>query len=286
MPESKKLGQGMSSVNQEPPSTTGQIRVHVGLVHNFGHRFLEAQKAHELVVHSLKKLHFVVTSSAHGPQPAVVRPGILQSLTRKVRDLALKDAYRSQVLNIEPKKRNVRVNARKVLESLKGSERDKMWVDGQITKKHSEVWKDALRNGADFVLVSEDDAIPAEEFALRLDALMKEVMASNPAYVDLAGGFKRELVAGNVGVSRLTKVGPMYTRVVTNTSCSYLMQSRFIEDAIRVLSSLPLSRLIAVDTFVNEVSRHTALDNAAACLHAEPRIFFHGSMNNGLASWR
>lgn len=120
-----------------------------------------------------------------------MRPGITRSLARKFLDLGLKDAYHTDVLGFEKKKHGVPWLARKLAPALSAVEREKMWVDGQLTQKHSQVWAEAKTTRADWVVVLEDDALPAQSLASQLVQVVCDAVEFSLRYADLGGGIPK-----------------------------------------------------------------------------------------------
>lgn len=100
------------------------------------------------------------------------------------------------------------------------------------------------------------------------------------------GGFQRGRVVAEHHFLRSVSSGDVFGRIMTNTTCAYLMDIRLAEEAEAYLRRFPLRQLVAIDTFVNYVSTELSANGPQLCLHADPLPFQHGSMTGDLKSWR
>ena len=261
------------------------MKFHVGLVHNFGDRFAEAVALHESVIAKLRASGFAVSASMHGEQTPAVDPGPLRGFKQQLAHSALKRKYCRRTLEARSIP-TIRKQFSKALVAANRQERLKMWVDGEISRKHSEIWRDSNRNNADWVVVLEDDALPKPGWEVRIDNLVEDLVSFRPQYVDLAGGFKTETVTSHRSFVRKTSSGVLFAKVMTNTSCGYAMGRDFVERALKHFESFPNKDLVAIDTFVNDLSTVGKTTESQRSLHTSPTIFAHGSMTGDFESWR
>ena len=262
------------------------MKIHIGLVHNFGPRFDGAVALHHEVVWQFRSMGWDVSSSMQGSQPSVAIPGLFRSAKQKLANARLKDLYVSQVLRRRDQGLALNKQAAKIWTSTRSSERKKMWVDGQVTRKHSMIWDDALANKADYALVLEDDVRPKDDWRNRIDLLVKDIVEFEPQYVDLAGGFKTEAVTSQDLVLSARRSGIAFRGCMTNTIAGYIMDQSVFCGSLEAVKSMNDSSLIASDTLVNYALAIRETRQSDVCLHTQPSIFTHGSMSGEFKSWR
>ena len=261
------------------------MKFHVGLVHNFDGRFAGAVALHQAIIAKLRFSGFTVSHSMRGEQPPAVDPGRLRGFKQKLLDISLKKKYEAKTLG-SGRVPTIRKQIATTVLAANKQERLRMCIDGQVLRKHAEIWNDSINHDADWLVVLEDDALPNPGWEVRLDKLVEDLIRFNPQYADLAGGFKTESVTSQRLFVRMTSSGILFSKVMTNTTGGYAMGRDFVEKALGHFDSLPERELLAIDTFVNDVTTITKTAANDFSLHTSPTIFTHGSRAGDLDSWR
>jgi hypothetical protein len=157
-----------------------------------------------------------------------------------------------------------------------------------VARKHITAWR-TCNHGADYIIVIEDDAVFLPETELRFLALLDRLNTRSPAndlYVDLAGGWPiSALRVANV-ISKRTESWNHFYRPVTNTACAYLISSVTARRFCRILDERPWFRWAPIDWLINGLFVR-AMKNGVVfdCMHADPPILAHGSIEGIYAPW-
>lgn len=159
-----------------------------------------------------------------------------------------------------------------------------------VTDKHIRAWEAFLDMGGDFLICFEDDAVFRGDSIQRVRDLLDLLSRNNqgrPTYIDLAGGCQlQELRIDKLELQRDASFR-YYSKPVTNTACSYLMNRPLVADFHNALIIKPWLRLIGVDWMMNNLL--VLLDKSGMqcdCMHSEPSIFKHGTFTGEYVSWQ
>lgn len=163
-------------------------------------------------------------------------------------------------------------------------------IEVNVTDKHVRGWIAFLEADADFVVMSEDDAVFDTDTSATFGEvieLVREYAANNtPMYMDLAGGCRLQdlgidLLKGDIISNRFRK----YKKPVTNTACCYLLSRKLAEIFLAKLIEHPEYRTIGVDWMMNQLFIDIFDDGVVVkCFHAEPPIIRHGSVTGDFVS--
>ena len=150
-----------------------------------------------------------------------------------------------------------------------------------VTENHIEAWSAFLALGADFLICFEDDAIFKENSSQRVIELLDNLIQSSPdcpVYADLAGGYENDVLKINNLETKREASFRFYSKPVTNTSCTYLINRPLATFFIEMLAKKPQFRLIVSDWLMNKLFI-LAEDKGmpCVCMHAFPTIFKQGS---------
>lgn len=157
-----------------------------------------------------------------------------------------------------------------------------------ITENHIEAWSAFLALGADFLICFEDDTIFKEDSSQRVIELLDNFTRRSPdglIYVDLAGGCEDDALKINNLETGKDASFRYYSKLVTNTSCSYLINRPLATFFIEMIAKTPQLRLIVSDWLMNKLFILADNDGVkCACMHASPTIFKQGSFTGEYVS--
>ncbi len=161
------------------------------------------------------------------------------------------------------------------------------FIETCVTAKHIAAWTSFLENGADQLLVCEDDLVFRPDSNARFAAaLAAACQAEGLQYIDLAGGFP----PADLGVDQLEagRDGDrvLYEPAVTNTGCGYLLSRPLATEFLGIVQRRPRLRLIGISGMINAMlidMRKRGL--VCTAVHHDPTVFGHGSFTGDYVSW-
>lgn len=157
-----------------------------------------------------------------------------------------------------------------------------------LTENHIESWSAFLAIGADFMICFEDDTVFKEDSSQRVIELLDNLSRKSPdnlTYVDLAGGYELDALQIDDLESGRDASFRFYSKPVTNTACSYLINRTCANFFIERVAKLPELRLIGADWLMNKLFILAENEGVkGSCMHASPTIFKHGSVTGEYAS--
>ena len=158
-----------------------------------------------------------------------------------------------------------------------------------IAGKHIDAWRGALRRGADFLIVLEDDAVLPIDVGAAADRIRNRLEgcgAGDDVYIDLAGGIRTEGLNVAFVPQQHADGWISYRRPVTNTACAYGLAAATAAAFCEMVDRRPWYRHLCIDWMIDMlmVERLKAA-RSFACFHASPPIFGHGSMIGAYAPW-
>ena len=176
---------------------------------------------------------------------------------------------------------------------LSKSARTNAWhirqVEQAVTAKHVRAWQLFYATGEDELLVLESDATATNTSHDMVRALLDHP-SDSPRYVNLAGGLEPE----DIGIAHLrtqqsagVEGAFTYRKPVTNTSCAYLVNRAFVEQAVEHLRHSPDDASLGIDWLFNAIfmERDASGGVTIECLHAHPPAIGHGSIIGVTRSW-
>ena len=162
-------------------------------------------------------------------------------------------------------------------------------VEQAVTAKHITAWRAFQASGEQELLAMESDAGRTNRTRPTVDYLL-DSPAHVPRYVNLAGGLNTDAI-------RITHLRDQtdaharnlqrYRKPVTNTSCAYLVNRRFVDLALHHLDRSPEDAQLGIDWLFNAIflDHAQAEDTVIECWHAEPPVIVHGSLEGVTKSW-
>ena len=157
-------------------------------------------------------------------------------------------------------------------------------IELMLTDKHIRAWDRFFDSDANLLIVFEDDAIIPEENYERFLSIINKALNYDDKqglYIDLAGGFPLE----SLGVNQLFKKDDdgviHFSKPVTNTACSYILNKRIVEKFKGLILLTPILRFIPADWMLNKLFIELdRLGSEVNCFHTYPPVFKHGSFAN------
>lgn len=176
---------------------------------------------------------------------------------------------------------------------LSSTARNNAWhvrqVEQAVTAKHIGAWRAFQASGDQELLAMESDAGRTNRTRPTVDYLL-DSPAHVPRYVNLAGGLNTDVI----GITHLRDQTDAhdghlqrYRKPVTNTSCAYLVNRRFVDAALHHLDRSPEDAHLGIDWLFNSIflDHAQAEDTVIECWHAEPPVIVHGSLEGVTKSW-
>ena len=164
-------------------------------------------------------------------------------------------------------------------------------IEMALTDKHVRGWQTFLDSNCGYLLTMEDDAalLPdtADTFLQALAILEQYSPEDDLVYFDLAGGLDTNgLQIGSLRRELEQNRFRRMSKITTNTTCCFIMSRALVEDFATRVQKRPQYRKVVSDWLINTL----LIDQAATaqrphyCLHAEPPIMIHGSIQGLYAS--
>lgn len=161
--------------------------------------------------------------------------------------------------------------------------KSEVFATRQLTSKHIRAWESFIDSDSNFLVIMEDDVIFKDNSADRFRELVLECLFSvstnqkNYIYFDLAGGFDLNKLNLSEFIIKKDQVINLL-RPTTNTTCSYLISRDLVEKFLNIIYKKPHLRNIAIDWLINLLFL-TLKNEKITCIHFEPSIFIHGSID-------
>ena len=157
-----------------------------------------------------------------------------------------------------------------------------------VSNKHLFIFDLAIEKKVDYLIVFEDDAIFKNDSISRVIELLGLIRKhkDEPGYIDLAGGLNLEGLKMERLISKRGEGKVFYSRPLTNTACSYLINKTQLETINNTLVGRPWLRYIGIDWLLNKIFiiQSKELFNSF-CIHTVPPIFGHGSVTGEFNPW-
>jgi hypothetical protein len=162
-------------------------------------------------------------------------------------------------------------------------------IEREITKKHIRSWESFLESKSDFLICLEDDIIFEENSLSKMLEVLKKASAfhnESYIYIDLAGGFEiKDLKIPN-SIYEMEGNFYKFSIPISNTACCYLLNRALVEQFVYHIHSRPWLNLLPLDWAINKIFiEMRCVSENFFCLHANPTIFRHGSLNNFYQKW-
>jgi hypothetical protein len=157
-----------------------------------------------------------------------------------------------------------------------------MCIESYLTHKHIACWK-RLNDRSHFILALEDDALMLDNSIPGLSSILDFVITRNTplVYIDLAGGFDVKRIVPPQLIVREHPALIEFSRIVTNTTCSYLISSALARQFLKIVAQDPSMANLPPDWMINDLAMRLNPDRDSTpilCAHASPSIFVHGSV--------
>jgi hypothetical protein len=159
-------------------------------------------------------------------------------------------------------------------------------IETFVTNKHMNGVRRAHELKMDGLIILEVDACSNENSREGLSAIMSKLKyeVTTPLYVNIAGGLQPD----QLGIQRLghkyeNEPFVNYLKPVTNTSCSYLLNRKFIAAFIEWVISNPDKQALGIDWVFNCFFMDSKFEIKS--LHSDPPALTHGSFSGITQSW-
>lgn len=157
-----------------------------------------------------------------------------------------------------------------------------------LTNKHIESLNTAAKEKADIMIAFEDDAVFKEDSIKKIVSLLENYgQDEKKIYFDLAGGCNlQELGYENI-LERKEGNVHFYSKLVTNTTCAYIINRKTYLACIDFVIKKPHYRYIAIDWLCNAFFMHRETKDegiVSLCAHSHPPILEHGSATGKVRS--
>ncbi len=159
-------------------------------------------------------------------------------------------------------------------------------IERFVTAKHIRAWRKFIKSPHSTLVVIESDATLTPESRGRVKSVLLEVTSDQPTYVNLAGGLSRSDIAiGSLAAGDVNCM-TVFSRPVTNTSCSYVLNRSLVVGILSFLDELPEAATLGIDWLFNAFFvNQTVKGNEVRCLHSQPPALLHGSLTGVTRSW-
>ncbi|MCX8029913.1 MAG: glycosyltransferase family 25 protein [Brevinematales bacterium] len=153
-----------------------------------------------------------------------------------------------------------------------------------LSDKHIRLWS-ILAEDNDYIIIFEDDAIIDEDSIHKIKEIIefsKELEKENDdkiLYVDLANGFELNKLKIDKLIIKRDGDKIFFDRIVSNTTCSYMISSKTAKVFLDLLLETPYLRLLPPDRIVDHLGRLLLKKGySTICVHINPPALIHGSM--------
>jgi hypothetical protein len=155
-----------------------------------------------------------------------------------------------------------------------------------LTDKHIRAHGAFLEGDQDLIIVCEDDVVFQGDSLDKLDAVLdviRDLPKDRYVYVDLAGGFSvgalqiDALSTGQHGPHEFIKT---FEKLVTNTTCCYLMNRALAVRLYSILMQYPELRRLAIGRTINTAAHLVPdlVENRGLYALTAPPVFRHGTL--------
>jgi hypothetical protein len=254
-------------------------KITLSLIHNFDQRRLGyVRRRLDMISTILKDLVFTSkfevayqgNSLAFSSEQFCERELIIEKIIRQW-DAYLERSSESQFVHREPTEFNL----------LKAG------IEAALTDKHIRSWDIALEGNSDYLMSFEDDVIISNDAARDCYQLVGDIVKKlgNQIYIDLAGGFPLTRLNVQAIIAENSDRVVLFRKPVTNTTCSYLCDRELLVLAKNYIFQNPACRLLPIDWLLNNIFVSLyGMGERVTCMHFDPPIFIHGSMNGNYAT--
>ncbi len=168
---------------------------------------------------------------------------------------------------------------------------ERVRIESEVSEKHLRAYGWAVEQELDLLFVFEDDVVPAPGSKGGLSELMS-ILAdtvspdSGYVFVDIAGGYE----FNRLPKSRWSTVHPGVAQLSvpqTNTAAGYVMNNHLFTAISRFVASDQMrAPFVGIDFLLNKIMRQLWKESESfECLHFNPSVFSHGSMDGTYSSW-
>lgn len=252
------------------------MHITIGLIHNHD------PKRNDLVVPHLQALldklreHVEASFIAVGWE-AQVNEMIPSAFQKKWQLMSRTEEQWESYRGFPPQSRNLRCEP-------DGKQLRTASIEVLVADKHVRVWDAFIESASDYLVCFEDDVtFESDSISNFCNIVLKNLVSEENdslLYVDLAGGLDiRTLGLGQV-FDRQSMNRIFFKKIVTNTSCGYLMNRALVLAIRSVLSYNPEYRFLPSDWLLNRLFIDLSPALTTRCYHYYPSIFIHGSQRN------
>lgn len=166
-----------------------------------------------------------------------------------------------------------------------------------IELSHLHLWKSALKSGASWTLIIEDDGgcSDIEDLAFGIRDLIQQIPHSNPSrlrpqYINISSSFSADEL-GVSGLLRTTnhiwmgsrpRIIQESLRPITNTVCAILYRRELLESVVGEFAQMPFSPVVPIDFKLNQALMNLYKSGQlsdGACWQVEPAPIVQMSMH-------
>ena len=163
-------------------------------------------------------------------------------------------------------------------------------ANNALMQKHFYVWKYFLKTEKDFLIVLEDDVIidKNQEINIYFNKVLNKLEEEDyrMIYIDLAGGLTREQM--KIEKNLITNTAPLTELKIfaSRTTCAYVINKKTASYFIKKLETDKfLLEAYPIDWVINLLGINMGEENEDyVCIHTEPPIFTHGSVERKFIS--
>ncbi|MCX8029141.1 MAG: glycosyltransferase family 25 protein [Brevinematales bacterium] len=153
-----------------------------------------------------------------------------------------------------------------------------------LTDKHVRLWS-ILAEDNDYIIVFEDDAMMDKDSIYKIKDMIEFLRDcvrdtdDKIIYVDLANGIELSKLKIDKLVIKRDGDKIFFDRILSNTTCSYMLSSKTVKTFTNMLLENPSIRLLPIDRIIDTLGRLSLVKGyPTLCIHADPSIVLHGSM--------
>jgi hypothetical protein len=269
------------------------VTVLLGLVHNNNTKRLEtARDVVGRIESALTASNFDVTLAEASSQTPNTDGSRARALQAAVRDAMLMHRWSGYCDSPRPARTAARAAwtaSKDVFDSVPTRMHPKVRVqiETKVTQKHINLWEEALRSHADWVVVLEDDVVwdssgPTSTISQIIWHLRE--WTETAAYIDFVGGFPlSRLNVQRLVINRHDEVS-LFRKPVSNCAAGYAISQPLLQSFLAHVSRKRRLKRIGIDFLLNWLFMNS-IKSQTRCAHINPSAILHGSFTGHYESW-
>lgn len=163
-------------------------------------------------------------------------------------------------------------------------------INNMLVHKHFQLWNHFLNTDQDFMIVLEDDVLIKNNFNTKvyMDQILDRINIESDKiiYIDLAGGLTVDQMKIEKQVNIQSEPLMELNIFASRTTCAYLINKKAVSYFVNVLNGNHASLdLYPIDWIINLIGIIMKKNNEEfLCIHTQPPIFTHGSVDKKFPS--